>query len=160
MKIKLQNGGCASEDSIRALESQLGCKLSESFKEFVRTQDGAKPETNMFKIGDKNESGVAGFIPVEEIAEQRAHIEGFPQDKAYPVAWDDCGNCVFVDEARDGAVFFWDHELPEGTTQLAPNFGSFLDLLEPFDISTVKLKPGQVKRVWVDPEFLKRLTKK
>jgi hypothetical protein len=44
-----------------------------------------------------------------------------------------------------GRCFFWDHEVPEPPTQLAPNFGAFLDLLEPFDIQKIELKPGQVK---------------
>ena len=98
------------------------------------------------------------FIPVREILKERTHIENIP-DKAYPVAWAEGGNYVFVDEEKDGAVFFWDHEAPENIVKLAPNFGAFLDLLEPFDIKKIELKPGQVKKVWIDPEFLKRLKK-
>ncbi len=64
-----------------------------------------------------------------------------------------------MDEDRNGAVFFWDHELPEQTVELAANFEAFLDVLEPFDIKSIKLRPGQVKRVWTDPDFLKRLKK-
>jgi hypothetical protein len=56
-------------------------------------------------------------------------------------------------------VFFWDHELPDGPTELAADFGSFLESLEPFDIRMVQMKPDQVKKVWVDAEFLKRLKK-
>jgi hypothetical protein len=67
-------------------------------------------------------------------------------------------NSIFVDEGKNGIVCFWDHETTEITT-LAVTFGDFLELLQPFDISSVKLKPGQVKRVWVDPEFLERLKK-
>jgi len=98
------------------------------------------------------------FIPVAEIQKERAYLENIPA-KAYPIAWAECGNYVFVDEGKNGAVFFWDHEIPEEITELAANFGAFLDLLEPFDIKTIELKPGQVKRVWVNPEFLKRLKK-
>jgi hypothetical protein len=47
-------------------------------------------------------------------------------------------------------VFFWDHELPEKPVELAANFGAFVELLEPFDIQTIQLKPGQVKKVWID----------
>jgi hypothetical protein len=99
---------------------------------------------------------VSEFIPVSRILEARKHIENIPQ-QAYPVAWLEGGNFAFVDEGRNGAVFFWDHEVPHEPTELAANFGAFLDLLEPFDIKTIHLKPGQVKKVWVDPEFLKKL---
>ena len=76
------------------------------------------------------------------------------------MAWAEGGNYVFVDEAMNGAVFFWDHEIPEEPTKLADNFQAFLDGLQPFDVKSIELKPGQVKRVWVDPEFLKKLKNK
>jgi hypothetical protein len=74
------------------------------------------------------------------------------QGEALPVEW----KSIFVDEGKNGIVCFWDHETTEITT-LAVTLGDFLELLQPFDISSVKLKPGQVKRVWVDPEFLNAL---
>jgi hypothetical protein len=98
------------------------------------------------------------FIPANEILEERNYIENIP-DKAYPVALASGGNYVFIDEHKNGAVFFWDHELPEDITELAPSFGAFLDLLEPSDIEKVVLKPGQVKRVWIHPDFLKLIQK-
>ncbi|SRR5258706_8576816 len=158
MKIKLRNGEPASEEAILTLEAALGCPLSHSFRAFVRDHDGAEPETNIFKISDNNDSGVNKFIPVSDILKERAYIENIPR-RAYPVGWAEGGNYVFVDEDRNGAAFYWDHELPDEPTQLADSFGAFLDLLEPFDIKTVQLKPGQVKSVWVDPEFLKKLNK-
>jgi hypothetical protein len=158
MKIKLHNGKPASEKATLALEVALGCRLSDSFRVFLGVYDGAEPETNTFKISDNNDSGVNKFIPAAEILGARAHIENIPT-RAYPVAWAECGNYVLIDEDRNGAVFFWDHELPDEPTELAANFGAFLDLLTPFDIRTIQLKKGQVKKAWVDPEFLKRLKK-
>ena len=158
MKIKLKNGKPAAEETTLALETALDCRLSASFKVFLQAHDGAQPETNIFKIGGKNESGVNRFIPAGEIQKERDRIENIPK-KGYPVAWAEGGNYVFIDEGRNGAVFFWDHELPEKIIELAANFGAFLDILEPFDIKTIQLKPGQVKKVWIDPEFLKRLKK-
>jgi hypothetical protein len=158
MKIKLRNGKVASRDAISAVEATLGCRLSASFRSFVQQNDGSEPDTNIFKIGDNNECGVNEFIPLDQISKERTYIENIPE-KAYPVAWAEGGNYVFIDEARGGAVFFWDHEAPEDITVLAPNFGAFLEILEPFDVKKVTLKPGQVKSVWVDPKFLKRLKK-
>lgn len=103
-------------------------------------------------------SGPSRFIAVAEIPKQRTYIENLPE-RAYPVAWASFGNFVFVDEDKNGAVFFWDHEFPDEPTLLAENFGSFLELLQPFDIDTVELKPGQVEKVWIDPKFADFLKK-
>jgi hypothetical protein len=159
MKIKLSEGRMVPSGACQALQVALGCELSKSLTNFLQKNDGAKPETNIFKIDGKNNCGVSRFIPASEILKERTRIENIPE-KAYPVAWADGGNYVFVNEDKGGAVFFWDHEVPENIVQLAPNFGQFLDLLEPLDIRKIKLKPGQVKKVWVDPEFLKRLKNK
>jgi hypothetical protein len=158
MKIHLKNGKPASEGAILAIEVVLGCPLSESFRRFLAVHNGAEPECNSFKISNEQSSGIRWFVPAAEILRKRRFVDGLPQ-KAYPVAEDDCGNFVYIDEGRNGAVFFWDHELLDDPVELAPNFGAFLDLLEPFDTSTIQLKPGQVKKAWVDPEFLKKLKK-
>ncbi len=116
--------------------------------------DGAKPETNIFRVSDNNDSGVNEFITISEILKARAHMENIPT-RAHPVAWVEGGNYVFVDEDKKGLG----HELPDEPTELAGGFGAFLELLEPFDIKTIQLRRGQVKKVWVDPEFLKSLKK-
>jgi hypothetical protein len=159
MNIKLTNGKPATEDAIKALQDALKCQLSESFKIFLRANDGAKPETNIFGVNEKTEGGVNGFIPASEIIQNRTYIENLPP-RGYPVAWAQGGNYVFIDEDRNGAVFFWDHEEPENVVEVAPDFGRFLEILEPFDVRSVELKPGQLKKVWVDPEFAKRFKKK
>ncbi len=121
--------------------------------DFVARNDGAEPETNVFKIGPANESGVNGFIPIKEIVNKMPRIENLPP-RSFPVAWAEGGNYVSVNLAADGAVFFWDHERPDSVVRLASSFSTFL---EPFDVSSVKLKPAQVKKAWIDPDFLKGL---
>jgi len=50
-------------------------------------------------------------------------------------------------------VRFWDHETGESTV-LAQSAGEFIaGCVAP---SEVELEPGQVKSVWVDPEFAKK----
>jgi len=154
VKIGLKNGRPSSEEEILALEAALGLKLSDSFRAFLQTHNGAVPENNTFEISDGNDSGVRKFIPVGEILRERAYLENI-SPKAYPVAFDSCGNYVVIDEDKGGSVFFWDHELEE-FLELAADFGAFLDLLAPLDIKSIKLKHGQVKKAWIDPEFLKR----
>ena len=106
MKIKLENGQPASEEAIEALETTLGFRLSESFRVFLREHDGAKPEDNKFSVGNYNESSVNRFIPVSKILEKRDAIDELPA-KAYPIAYDSFGNYIFIDEGKNGAVFFW-----------------------------------------------------
>lgn len=64
---------------------------------------------------------------------------------------------VFINQADGGAAFYWDHEWPDSMVRLPSNFRSFMELLEPFDIASIKLSPGQVKTAWIDPDFLKGL---
>lgn len=68
------------------------------------------------------------------------------------MAEDDCGNFVYV-RAASGEVMFWDHEIENGDVFLADDISGFLKLLRPFDPVAVKLAPGQVKSVWIDPTF-------
>jgi len=75
------------------------------------------------------------------------------------VAWAEGGNYVFVDEGSNGQVFFWDHEEPAKIAKLGDNFDAFLSSLEPFDVKAIEVKPGQVKKAWINPDLLKRLKK-
>src|SRR5215831_12572269 len=108
MTVKLQNGRAASLEAIRILELSLGHRISNSFSDFAKVNDGAEPESNRFEIDEHNGAGVDGFIPINEIPKERKFLEPIPA-KAYPIAWASCGNYVFIDEDSGGAVFFWDH---------------------------------------------------
>jgi hypothetical protein len=68
--------------------------------------------------------------------------------EACVIADDSCGN--FYLRVCDGTVRFWDHEI-EQDKMLFPSVREFLIALSPR--TPVDLKPGQVKRVWVDPNF-------
>jgi len=156
MKIKLTKGVSAMPVDVEKLQREVGCELPPSLVDFLHHHDGARPEANSFKIGDTNGSGVNEFIPIHDILTERRNLETLPTT-AFPIAWAEGGNYVFIDMAAEGAVFFWDHEQPEPPTLLATEFASFLDMLEPFDPSSIKLRPGQVKSAWLDPDFLKSL---
>lgn len=156
MKIKLEKGRRAASTKIAALQEMIGTTLPADFLEFVASNDGAKAGVNIFKISADNHGTVTRFIPVSEIPKEMSFIETLPE-KAFPVAWDTSGNYVFVDQGKDGAVFFWDHELPAETFKLADSFGEFLEALEPYEPDESDV---EVISVWVDPEFLKTLKKK
>jgi hypothetical protein len=158
MNVRMKNGKPVSPAILYSLETSLDLSISSSFKEFLKNFDGADPELNIFKVADDNDCSVNNFIPAEKIAHERKCIPNLPV-KAYPIAWCEGGNYIFIDEREDGAVFFWDHELVHRTVKIAKSFGDFLDLLQPFDAKSIQLKPGQVKEVWVDPKIMSQLKK-
>jgi len=158
MKIAFYHGKPATKEAISALEQAIGHDISATFLRFVEENDGAEPQSNIFKIGEDNDCGVNEFIPVSQIPGEIKIIEDLPHH-AYPVAWAEGGNYVIINEGRGGAVFFYDHEIFEGLTMLASNFEEFLMTLQPFDPKSVHVRPDQIKKVWISPEFQKILDK-
>lgn len=156
MKIKLVDGHVAERNDIVRLQELLGEPADPQYVRFISENDGAKPETNIFKVGETNDAAVNRFIPISEVPTEMTYIENLP-GKAFPVAWASCGNYVFLDQGAGGAVFFWDHEVEDDPVKLADSFDAFLESLEPFDINSIELEPGQVEEVWIDPDFLKSL---
>jgi cell wall assembly regulator SMI1 len=139
------------KDDIARLEEAIGGTLPLEYLEFVRTHNGATPESNSMPIGSDNESGVRCFVPVAEAVSIVSEIKDFPRG-TIPLAEDGCGNYFYVG-LRSGSVFFWDHEIADGDTKVASTLAEFVSALEPFDGSAVKLAPGQVIYAWVDPSF-------
>src|SRR5262249_46297102 len=77
-----------------------------------------------------------------------------------PIAYAAGGNYVCVGMGSRGyGVYFLDHEFKgdEALTRLTRSIPEFLAALRPFEKPS--LAPGQVKRVWINPEFAKRLKK-
>jgi hypothetical protein len=136
---------------IARLEEAIGGTLPLEYLEFVRTHNGARPESNSILIGTDNESGVRCFVPAAEAASLVSEIEGFPRE-TIPLAEDGCGNYFYL-SLRSGGVFFWDHEIDGGDTALASTLAEFISALAPFDNSSVKLAPGQVISAWINPTF-------
>lgn len=139
-----------SDDALRELELWVGHQFPSSYLQFVCKHNGAEPEGNSLLTKD-NEVGVRRFIPVNEAAALAEAIDGFPA-AVIPVAEDDCGNYFYI-EPRSGTVHFWDHEIEGADEQVASDMSAFVAKLKPFDAKGVKLSPGQVTRVWVDPSF-------
>jgi hypothetical protein len=156
MKLAFKNGGAASESDIEKLQLLISEKLPADFLEFVLKHDGSEPEPNTFQVGSINESGVNRFIPIKEIQKETRRIENLSRS-TFPVAWAEGGNYVLLNGDENGAMYFWDHERPDELIKLADSFGSFIASLRSFDVNSVQLSPGQVKKVWIDPDFLDSL---
>jgi hypothetical protein len=98
-------------------------------------------EGKIFRSRDGDEYGVirAVFGPVPSDLQGQALAE------------DGCGNFFVL--LKSGAVAFWDHESSE-TTLLVESLAHFVSALvfpEP-----VALREGQVKSVWIEPDFAKQ----
>ncbi len=150
MSIIIPTTRAASADSIANLEKEFG-RLPESYLLFLKEHDGAKPEDNVFNLSERNSAGVERFVPISESIGVRDAVEGFPRNML-PIAWATGGNFVYLNPAS-GAVYFWDHENDSTDMKLADSFEGFIAALKRFESEQIKLKPGQVKKVWVNPNF-------
>jgi cell wall assembly regulator SMI1 len=153
MSIEFRNGRSLSDADVSAFERESGVQLPRDYRDFVRLHDGAEPDANTFDVGNTNSAAVNQFIPLQYIISERKYVEHV---EFLPVAWASCGNYVCIDLERGGVVF-WDHEDPSGDLRLAESFSQFLEMLAPLHVTTIELKPGQVKEAWIDPDFLKGL---
>ena len=82
-------------------------------------------------------------------------VSAWKKEAPCVIGEDSCGNRYL--KRAEGAVSFWDHE----TEKEEILFSSVLEFLAAFSAPTpVTLKPGQVKRVWIDPAFLEEQRRK
>jgi hypothetical protein len=155
--MQLPKTKAAAKASIIELEKLLGRSLPKSYLNFVEEHDGARPAANIFKVGENNSAEVSEFVSAHESIRIPCAVEGFPKN-ALAIARASGGNFVYL-APENLAVYFWDHEIEDADIKIAGSFDEFLDNLQPFDASQIKLKPGQVKSAWIDPDFLKSLKK-
>src|SRR6185437_6395661 len=119
--------------------------MNTSFQFAVENAIAALGKKNIFKKGNA-EFEVRTLFPIQS---WQPHSEPCRQVGSTVIGEDSCGN-LFL-HAPDGSVSFWDHETDDETI-LSASVEEFCVLLaEP---TPVVLKPGQVKKVWVDPKFL------
>ena len=150
MSIIIPKTHLKSSAFLAPLEKAYGI-LPASYKVFLSQHDGAKPEENIFRIDERRNAGVERFIPAVDIIHVRDAVDGFPKNML-PFAEAAGGNLIYLDP-EDWTVHFWDHEVDSGDAKVADSFDQFLSILNKFDIDAIKLKPGQLKRIRVNPEF-------
>lgn len=148
MAISLARTGAASDASLKALTKKYG-DLPPEYVEFLAIHDGVEPPPNVLS-GTNYGVTVTAFLPASEIIDNANSIEGLSRS-LLPFGEDGSGNFVCIG-ADDHRVYFWDHEI-DSDKIVAENFGEFLERLEPLDLSSVTLKPGQDLGGWVDPDF-------
>lgn len=102
------------------------------------------PKRNAFKTSS-DEFEVHTLFPVQS---WKPHTEPCRQAGSLVLGEDSCGN--FFLYAPDGSVSFWAHETDE--TVLAASVEEFCESLD--EGTPVVLRPEQVEKVGIDPDFL------
>jgi len=154
MNIVIPKTKAASSKAIIELEKEFG-SLPKDYLSFLREYDGSIPEINEIQVSNTSSSGVEKFILGENIIKRRDSIEGFPSNML-PIADDASGNIFYLDP-KEGTVYFWDHEIESDGVKIASSFHEFLEKLKMINVDEIKLKPGQVKSAWIDPDFKSKL---
>ena len=125
--------------------------MSASIHQAVERAIARLSKPHVFRVGT-DEFEIRTLLSVPS---WRQHTEPCRRAGSSVVGEDSCGNLFLC--APDGSVSFWDHE-NEVETVLSPTMEEFCDgLVEP---TPVVLRPGQVKRIWIDPAFLAQQRKK
>jgi len=170
-KIKIKKTGHKfAPGFIAEIEKLIGQKIPQDYLDFLEIHNGGIPEANMFNIPNTNNGNtISEFIGVEGIISEKKRMMSRLKSKVIPIAYAGGGNliCISLEEGFSG-VYYWDHELESNEGEppswanmffLSKSFSEFLNMLNKFDPSSVRLKPGQVKKAWIDPEFLKQVQK-
>jgi len=148
-----------SAEKISSAEAVLGTKFTNEYLDFLWGYNGAIPEANVFRISDQNSAGVSAFVPIEKVAHEASLMDMDVTAEFFPIAYAEGGNylCMPLSSSKKSGIYFCDHEIPglESLTKLAESLRDFLDQLRPINRNEIKLKPGQVKKAWIDPRFLK-----
>jgi hypothetical protein len=119
--------------------------MNDSSQQAVQKAIAALSKRQAFKTGS-DELQLRTLFPVES---WRPHTEPCRHAGSLVIGEDSCGNFFLC--APDGSVSFLDHETGDETV-LAASVEEFLAaLVEP---TPVALQPGQVKKAWINPDFL------
>ena len=104
-------------------------------------------------IGKEFESPISGECYAFDTLFDGSYPAHFSVDRfGIPFAGDSSGN-LFT-QRNDKKVYFWDHEIDE-ILMIAASFDElYAGVVEP---ASIELQEGQVKSVWIDPEFAKQL---
>ena len=158
--------------TLSRFETANALQLPLDYRSFLLNSNGGDPEPNIVTAGDSNSFDVRTFFGLDDTGDSitaalKTYRERVPAN-CLPIADDNCGNLFVLATEGDtlGAVYFWDHEFEaddgepartDNLTLIAESFSDLLARLQPSSIDDVELKPGQVKSVWIDPEFKAKL---
>lgn len=134
------------EHLIAGTELLLGIRLPADFRECLRMNHGAQPETDEFEagpLGDRWEGNVGQLLTLDPRQPSNLFsvlanlaVDSQLPDLVVPIAEDGGGNFLCLDYRSDTSrstpsVAFWFHELPgeDGVVSIAPPWSTFLTML-------------------------------
>lgn len=109
-------GGVSEQDLIN-LEAQLGVKLPNSYRDFLKKHNGGYPQPDGFDFANGEDgSSVDKFLEIsssknESVSEYyNNYNDRIPKDY-FPIAKDPGGNLILIGVKNSNAdIYFWDHE--------------------------------------------------
>ncbi|WP_313825544.1 SMI1/KNR4 family protein [Leclercia sp.] len=144
----IDSNGVISEQELTNLENQLGIKLPNDYRGFLKTYNGGYPQPDGFDFADDG-SSVDRFLEVSD-SKNKSIVDYYNTYKNripknyFPVAKDPGGNLILIEiNSESSDVFFWDHEnevedgdVPgmENMYLIASNFDDFINNLYEVEI--------------------------
>ncbi|QFT87267.1 SMI1 / KNR4 family protein [Bacillus sp. THAF10] len=158
------------------MSDKIGFCLPKDYIEFLRNHNGGYVKNSIssyFKNGMQKFilTSMFGLGADDDLLSQFETYKMRTPNTCIPIGRDAGGNlvCLNLSEDRYGYVYFWDHEeelnYEEGKITIndlyliAKTFNEFLNSIQRDDLKESE-EGFKVKKVWVDPDFLKELEKK
>lgn len=131
------------EHELKVIEGMLGVSFPSDYRTFLLTNNGGLASECIFEIPGRGQSSVvfygvnAANIQDDLLAACESYASRLPS-KTVPIGFDPGGNqiCLYFDQERGCAVYFWDHEIEARSFdllnmwRLADNFSDFIDSLQ------------------------------
>lgn len=162
-----------NENELIALSKKIGYELPNDYIEFLRQHNGGYVKNSIssyYKNGEQKFilTSMFGLGADDDLISQFETYKNRIPNTCIPIGRDAGGNlvCLNLSEDRYGYVYFWDHEEEFNYEEekitinnlhfIAETFNEFLNSIERDDIKESE-EGYKVKKVWVDPDFLKEL---
>ena len=162
-----------NEDNLITFSEKIGYELPKDYIEFLRHHNGGyvKNSISSYVKNGKQKfilTSMFGLGSGDDLLSQFETYKKRIPNTCIPIGRDTGGNiiCLNLSEDRYGYVYFWDHEeelnYDEGKITIndlyiiAETFNEFLNTIERDNMKEQE-EGYKVKKVWVDPDFLKEL---
>ncbi|MDG5471409.1 SMI1/KNR4 family protein [Jeotgalibacillus sp. ET6] len=163
-----------NENELIAFSEMIGYELPTDYIEFLRHRNGGYVN-NSFSTYYKNEeqtfilTSMFGLGSDDDLLNLFKTYKNRIPDTCIPIGRDAGGNlvCLNLSEVNYGYIYFWDHEEELNYEErkiasndlyfIADSFKEFLNSIETDNIKESEVEGYEVKKVWVDPDFLKEL---
>ncbi len=173
----VSNNIALNENELDAFLRKIGYKLPNDYLEFLRQHNGGYVKdsySTYFKNGDQKFilTSMFGLGADDDLKNQFEIFKRRIPASCIPIGRDAGGNlvCLNLSEDNYGFVYFWDHEneleYEEGKITIndlyviAESFNEFLNSIKIDRIDDSEIEGYELKKVWIDPDFLKELGNK